>query len=159
MIRTFNSVILLLVLVVCQANAGYIKASSSQEITLGLDKLTPAIERAVLLASFTHSIDPNLIYGVISSESMFNPHANSSSSAGLMQVNLRYHRKKFKGGSVFNLTSNVLVGTSILKECLNKHGGSYMKSLSCYNGYPRSNSYANKVLTRMCRIAYLRSRH
>lgn len=102
------------------------------------------IKEAVSLASDGYKIDSKLILAVMKVESGFKPKAFSNNNVGLMQVNLYYHQKKFKNNDYFNVYLNVLVGTSILKDCFTKHKGNHNKTFVCYNG-GADKQYAAKV--------------
>lgn len=104
------------------------------------------INEAVQIASESHQVKPEVIIAVMQVESRFNPKAQNMSNKGLMQVNLRYHRKKFFGTNPLNVYANVYVGTSILKECMVKRQGNLPKALKCYNG-GGDPGYVKKVLT------------
>lgn len=79
-------------------------------------------------------IDFKDLLSIIKVESKFKPKATSKGNKGLMQVNIRYHRKKLKGRNVFNVKVNIEVGGGIYKDCLVKNKGNRSKSLKCYNG-------------------------
>lgn len=102
------------------------------------------IERAIQTASFRYSVPTSIIKAIIQVESTFNPYAVSQGNYGLMQVNIRYHRHKFTG-SFFKPFDNIMVGTSIYRDCLNKHHLP-RPALLCYNGSNLRQAYANKVL-------------
>jgi soluble lytic murein transglycosylase-like protein len=104
------------------------------------------INEAVQIASESHKVNPDVIIAVMQVESKFNPKAENMSSKGLMQVNLRYHRKKFSGTNPFNIYANVYVGTSILKECMDRRGNNLTRALKCYNG-GGDPGYVKKVMT------------
>lgn len=104
------------------------------------------INEAVQIASELHKVNPDVIIAVMQVESNFNPKAQNKSSKGLMQVHLKYHRSKFKGTSPMNVYANVYVGTSILRECMDKRQGNLSRALRCYNG-GGDPEYVKKVLT------------
>ena len=106
------------------------------------------IHEAVQIASESHQVEPNVIIAVMQVESNFNPKAQNMSNKGLMQVNLKYHREKFKGTNPMNVYANVYVGTYILKECMDKRRGNLSLALVCYNGGgdPRYVRKVKKVL-------------
>lgn len=103
------------------------------------------INEAIHMAAESYSIKPKLIMSIIHVESKFIPTAKNGSNVGLMQVNTRYHKTKFGNNSYYGIYSNVFVGTSILKDCLNKNNNNTKKALRCYNG-GGDDQYAKKVL-------------
>jgi soluble lytic murein transglycosylase-like protein len=95
------------------------------------------LQNAVKLASDTYEVSQDLVLSVISTESGFRNNAKSGTQDGLMQIVRGLHKERFrklKEKNTFNVTSNVLVGTEILKECLDKRKGAIDKALACYNG-------------------------
>lgn len=109
-----------------------------------------------------YRIDPLLILSVIHTESTFAKHAISSAGAfGLMQVLPKWHLDKIKDArdvtgtpELFDIDTNIYLGTRILKECQNKYQ-TIEKSLLCYNGSVGTNSdYAIKVLKNKRKLEY-----
>jgi len=103
-------------------------------------------------------LDPLLILAVISVESRFNPIAESDYGAkGLMQVVPRFHADKLgeHGGppAVLDPRTNILVGTQILKECVDR-AGSLEAGLQLYAGAPEDpvRAYAQKVFAERQRL-------
>lgn len=100
-----------------------------------------SISVSVLHWSKTFNVDPSLILGVIFVESEFKKYAISSAGAlGLMQVLPKWHIDKLKTAKkelgnpeVFDIHTNIFLGTWILKECMSKYSNTD-KSLMCYNG-------------------------
>lgn len=79
-------------------------------------------------------LDPTFVLGMIAQESGFNPKARSGMGAkGYMQVIPSYHREKIRGRDIFDVDTNIDVGTSILKEYLDKTG-SLRKATRMYSG-------------------------
>jgi soluble lytic murein transglycosylase-like protein len=105
-------------------------------------------------------VDPLLILAVMSVESSFNPLAQSSKGAqGLMQVLTRVHADRFMpfGGitAAFDPVANIRVGSTILKEYLEREG-SVEGALKSYVGaalLAHDNGYGAKVLGERERIA------
>jgi soluble lytic murein transglycosylase-like protein len=110
------------------------------------NNVSDMIHEAVQMASETYSVDKSIILAVIQVESKFNPKAENMSSKGLMQIHLKYHKAKFKQTNPMNVYANVYVGTSILKDCMDKKDYNLAKSLKCYNG-GGDPKYVSKVLT------------
>lgn len=105
-----------------------------------------------------HKLDPLLIIAVMGIESSFNPIAESSVGAkGLMQIIPQYHPEKLKpfGGdkAVFDPTTNVVVGTLILKEYLRRTGNLGI-ALQMYAGAlgDSRDEYTRRVLTERQRL-------
>lgn len=103
------------------------------------------IKDAIDIASESYEVNKNLIAAIVYVESKFKKTAKNGSSVGLMQVHMKFHRKKFKGEDPYGVFSNVFVGTSILKDCLVKHKEVVKKALKCYNG-GGDPEYTEKVL-------------
>jgi soluble lytic murein transglycosylase-like protein len=106
-------------------------------------------------------LDPLLIIAVISVESRFNPIAESVAGAkGLMQIIPKYHTEKFEalGGvsEVFDPQTNILVGSTILKEYLGRTGNLSM-ALQMYAGALNDDQdrYTNKVMNEKQRLQYI----
>lgn len=91
-------------------------------------------------------VEANDLLAIMRVESAFKPKAYNLGNVGLMQVNLKYHAKKFKT-SPYDVPANIYVGASIYKACLTKRKGNKAKALRCYNGEnSKSMVYPNKVL-------------
>lgn len=102
---------------------------------------------SVKKVSLIEDIDFRDLLAIIAVESKFQLKAKSGKNLGLTQVNLHYHKKKFKGKDPYDLQVNVEVGAGIYKECLVNHGGNKRKALRCYNGGSKGTpGYADKVL-------------
>lgn len=104
-------------------------------------------------------LDPLLLLAVIAIESRYNPFAESSVGAqGLMQVMTRVHKDKFEdlgnGAHALDPTSNILVGSTILKDCISRRG-SLEGGLACYVGAsgPSDGGYGAKVQAERRRLA------
>lgn len=94
-------------------------------------------------------IDPIDLLAIMQVESGFKPKAYNKGNVGLMQVNLRYHKSKFKS-SPYNAQANIFVGASIYKACLIKRKYNKARALRCYNGENRKDMiYPNKVIKAM----------
>jgi hypothetical protein len=111
-----------------------------------------------LSAAKAKNLDPTLILAVMSIESNLNSITESPMGAqGLMQVLTAVHLDKLAvyGGphSVFDPEVNIMVGATILADCI-KLGGSIEMGLKCYVGAtgPTDNGYGAKVLAEKERI-------
>jgi hypothetical protein len=105
------------------------------------------------------SMDPTLILAVMAIESRFNPFAQSPVGAqGLMQVLTRVHTDKYEdfGGKLtaFDPVTNLRVGAQVLRECIQRAGGSIEGGLKLYVGAVTSDGsgYINKVIAEHLRI-------
>lgn len=115
------------------------------------ESLLSAVHRAAKI----HNLDFKKLLAIVRVESSFNVRAKNASSVGLAQVNLDYHRKKFKG-SPYDIADNIMVAESIYYKCLIKHRQHEKKSLRCYNGENSKDfTYADKVLKAYAEISKL----
>ena len=108
---------------------------------------------AVERHSVTAGVDPNTVFAIAVSESSLNPRAIGSGkySQGLMQVNTKFHKEKFKK-SPLNLNENVRVGVSILKTCQDRAKGNLEKTIYCYRGLKSPKYLAEIVRLKQLRI-------
>ena len=104
-------------------------------------------------------MDPTLILAVMAIESRFNPFAQSPVGAqGLMQVLTRVHTEKYEdfGGQLaaFDPVTNLRVGAQVLRECIQRAGGSIEGGLKLYVGAVTTDGsgYINKVIAEHLRI-------
>ena len=118
------------------------------------DAMAQEVVKTAFLAGQKYNIDPLLLLAVMKVESTFNHRAVSSANAkGLMQVLPSAHPEKIAaaGGvqQLFVPHINIKMGAQILRDCLNRAGGTMAKALQFYNGAgsdPKQR-YAQKVLT------------
>lgn len=88
------------------------------------------------------NISRSLLTAVISKESSFKTKVVSPNKAvGLTQVVPRWHQDKIKGRNLFDINTNVEVGATILRDCLDKAKGNEVNALRCYSGYPGKSGY------------------
>lgn len=111
---------------------------------------------AASVAGREMKIDPLLIVAIIAIESRFNPFAESVYGAqGLMQVIPRFHQDKIPEvqGALFDPKINVLVGTQVLRESIQRNGG-LIPGLQQFAGAANDpdQTYANKVLSEKQRL-------
>ena len=104
-------------------------------------------------------MDPTLLLAVMAIESRFNPFAQSPVGAqGLMQVLTRVHTDKYEdfGGKLaaFDPVTNLRVGAQVLRECIQRAGGSVEGGLKLYVGAVTTDGsgYINKVIAEHLRI-------
>lgn len=107
------------------------------------------IARAVLDAANRFAMSPELLLGVIATESGFNRRAVSSAGArGLMQVLPSAHPQLLSGGKdLSDPVVNVTIGSSILRGYLDDSGGDLATALSRYSGGGKG--YARRVALHM----------
>jgi soluble lytic murein transglycosylase-like protein len=111
---------------------------------------------ATRLVADSLGIDYLILISLIRVESGFNKKAKNGSSVGLMQVHLRYHKKKFDTSDVFSPYANIFVGASILKDCMVRYKNNVNNSLRCYNGGGDKNYVykVNKVLSEVRQLSF-----
>lgn len=134
-----------------------------QTTRLWIDQLQPnsptdtknVITNHLLLNAATHDIPLELLIGLITVESRFDPKAVSSHGAkGITQVMPRYHKNLIRGRDIFDPRVGIEVGSLILRDCLNKHHGNHLMALSCYSGSSGAQAvkYQQHVLTQTKRF-------
>lgn len=110
-----------------------------------------SIVTSIITWSEKFNIDEKVLLAVAKVESGFNPHAISTSGAyGLMQVIPVWHKDKILKArevlgnpEVFNIHTNIYLGSWVLKDCLNRLNN-LGRALMCYSG--QTPGYDNKVL-------------
>lgn len=117
------------------------------------------IYNAVVKYAAEYEIDEKLILAVIKTESDFDQYALSYADCkGLMQLNdifFKEEMKEFGITDIYDIDSNVHLGTYYLRDCINKSNGDiklalmmynegYSGALNTFNNYGYSN-YAYKV--------------
>lgn len=102
-------------------------------------KLATTIVHAVWYYSDLNRLDPHHVLAMIRLESRFNPQAVSVEGArGLMQVIPKWHRDKLAKRNPHDPVVSIEVGTSIMRDCLNKFSGNVKKAHSCYSSGARN---------------------
>lgn len=145
-------IICIILMAICSIS----KADSLKTYTINHDaaealfseyKKVPIKTRAAILGninkqSILSGVNPNTVLAIAITESSLNPKAvgKGKYSQGLMQVNLKFHRDKFKGNPL-NITENIKVGIEILKKCQDKANGNLRKTVFCYRGLPSEEYY------------------
>lgn len=91
-------------------------------------------------------LDPNIVLAIAIVESNLYSRARDgrSQSVGFMQVNVKYHRSKFRSRDYYDMSDNIRVGSSILNDCAKKHRYDHKRTVYCYNGGTVPN-YLKKV--------------
>ncbi|MEX3983878.1 transglycosylase SLT domain-containing protein [Paraburkholderia sp. EG287A] len=100
------------------------------------------VASAVARASRRYGVDPALLLAIAAAESSLhnigNPDGGSDPMEpyGIMQVAGRWHRDKFPNGEVVrtDVTQNILIGASVLREYLDLEDGDLRRALRRYNG-------------------------
>jgi soluble lytic murein transglycosylase-like protein len=98
-----------------------VSASSPEwitHVTKGKVNYTQAkqITKWVYLYSVANDLDPNLVFKVIKVESTFRKTARSKKDGkGLMQIVPKWHKDKIKVRNIYDIRTNIEVGTSILR--------------------------------------------
>ena len=114
------------------------------------DKYKIAQDKAKAIVATVHQlsaekdIDPDLVLGIIATESSFREDAASKSSRGLMQI----HHVNFKWlgidkETVYDIETNIASGIVVLQGFLERHRGDMDKALRGYSGGAKN--YAYKV--------------
>lgn len=123
-------------------------------------KIAPAGARLIILENINAAVKYNLSLALLLAmeavESRFNPIAGSSSGAiGLTQTLPDAHPNKIiklnnEGGSIIDISDNINLGASILREYINQYHGNIELALQQYNGNvkDKSKSYSKAVLYR-----------
>lgn len=108
------------------------------------------LQAHIIRTCHAYGIDPTLVMAVIQKESSFDAAAigDSGDSAGLMQVQEKWHRDRMERLGISDLLDpyqNTLVGIDYLAELLDKYPVS--DALTTYNsGKPGESAYAEAVL-------------
>jgi len=119
------------------------KVSSSQALAV--------VQKAYQLSAETGGkVTATTILAVTAVESRFNPFATNGKAKGLMQVMVSAHPDEVReaGGQqrLFNIGTNLRLGTKILVSCVERVNGNVRLGLLHFNGSARDNGYADKVL-------------
>jgi len=105
------------------------------------------IAKVICWTSDGYGFDPFLIVALIYHESKFDPEARGAAGErGLMQV-MAFHCKDYgiKPNDLWDIETNIDVGSGVLDDCLYKHGDHLASALGCYNGSSPRDEYATKV--------------
>ncbi|MBQ7197485.1 MAG: transglycosylase SLT domain-containing protein [Synergistaceae bacterium] len=146
--RLFLITIALLLIVICAAEAKNTKASNIANLFTRVNpslsaKKAQEYANFVIQASDKHKQDPYAIAALIVHESTVNNKAVSKGGDyGLMQVRWKVHEKAIKkefpsvkkASDLFDARINILFGTEILKDCMNKAGGDLRGGILRYSG-------------------------
>ena len=115
-------------------------------------KKPEAMVQRIVYSAFSEAsafgISPFLILAMVEKESgLRHDVVNEYGAVGLMQVVPRFHKEKLAGMPVSSLKTpevNIKVGTKVLRESIDNHGGNLEKGLRQYSG--GSQTYKPKVM-------------
>lgn len=145
LLRSYFTLLVLLVLSL-SAQAQSVNQNAVQYLEYKTGRSTPQHEqivRAVYKHAKAKNLDPTLVLGLIEQESMFKPRVSSRAGAkGLMQVIPRYHKDKIRGRNIYDIDTNIDVGTSILREYMD-NSSSMQAATRKYSG--GASSYYRKI--------------
>jgi soluble lytic murein transglycosylase-like protein len=138
----------------------YIKYIQNKNPKLPESKATEIVEASSRWAR-EFNLDKKLILAIQQVESMYRPHAISESGAyGLMQVIPVWHKdkiirakKELGNPEIFNINTNIFLGTLVLHECMKRTKRVTSKALLCYSG--QTPGYDKKVLSAYYKIKRL----
>jgi len=95
-----------------------------------------AYEGIIREASALYRVDAHLIRSVMQAESAFDPSAVSRTGAmGLMQL-MPSIAEAFGVEHPFDPRENIMAGTRLLRELLDRHGGNLVRTIASYNAGP-----------------------
>lgn len=105
-------------------------------------------------------VNPVTLLAIMKVESNFKPRATNTKSGrslGLMQIQVYWHKAKFKTNDYYAYMDNIRVGALVYKDCVKKYKGSREKALWCYNGHQEAGmkTYVKKVITAFNEISQL----
>lgn len=99
------------------------------------DTAAEKISETVIEQAKHLGVDASLLLGIIWKESRYTTNAKSSGGAkGLMQVIPYWHKDKIKGRNIFDIPTNIEVGSKIISQCLNLKNNNMTRALACYSG-------------------------
>lgn len=136
------------------ASAALAQAAEVERLTRHIAqtwRMPQATARRIVNAAYAQArqqqISPTLILAVVAQESSFRPDARSHCGAqGLMQVMARHHPDKLRGlqrDALLRPETNIAVGTQVLTEYLQRHGGRLDPALRKYSG--NATAYPQKI--------------
>jgi soluble lytic murein transglycosylase-like protein len=138
-----------------KASWQYSKTKYTEFILNSNDKVSKKdatdISSAIFKWADYHKIDRNLVFAIAKIESHFDKYAMSKQGAmGLLQVMTKVHidklmlaKSELHNPEIFDINTNVFVGTKILKDCLVKSSIEHALE-TCYSA--GANDYSKKVL-------------
>ena len=110
---------------------------------------------AAIEAGRKNNLDPLLLLSITAAESTFNPLAKNRRS-GLMQIMPNAHSQRVErhGGEIFDIHTNMQVGSELLRDMIDDTG-SLQRGLKSYVGVGASStdgSYGNKITREHSRL-------
>lgn len=144
-----------------QNNKDKIAESISEKWKIPISRANDIVTETIS-ASSDYDVDPLLILSITAQESAFQKVGNPGQlpneptdpfeTHGLMQISGKWHKDKFPNGKVHVTTdsTNIQIGTRILKEFIDLESGNIERALLRYNGSikDKSKRYSNSVLKR-----------
>lgn len=110
-----------------------IEACSSQSPSPATTSARPTVESLIQQAALRYNVDEALLAAVVAVESGYKPRAVSSKGAqGLMQL-MPATAKDLAVTDPFDAAQNIDAGARYLRQLLDQHGDSYVKTLAAYN--------------------------
>ena len=113
---------------------------------------------AAIEAGRKNNLDPLLLLSITAAESTFNPLAKNrrSGASGLMQIMPNAHSQRVErhGGEIFDIHTNMQVGSELLRDMIDDTG-SLQRGLKSYVGVGASStdgSYGNKITREHSRL-------
>jgi soluble lytic murein transglycosylase-like protein len=106
-------------------------------------------------------VDPNIMLAILQVESSYQTKAvnrSNGKSVGLAQIQVHWHKDKFRTRNYSDVIDNVRVGTQIYQDCYIRHKGSRAKALWCFNGHQKHGmaKYVPKVMKAYAEIKQLK---
>ena len=122
------------------------EAATEPAVTLYDVPLDKELQLHIIETAEAHGIDPAIIIAMARKESNYRANAmgDGGNSYGLLQVQLKWHRKRMQKLGCTDLLDpyqNVTVAVDYLAEQIDRYGGSLEKGLTAYN----RGHYAGKV--------------
>jgi soluble lytic murein transglycosylase-like protein len=122
-----------------QSESASLSAGPHVSTTIDTMILVPpkeAYEGIIREASALYRVDADLIRSVMQAESDFDPSAVSRTGAmGLMQL-MPSIAEAFGVEHPFDPRENIMAGTRLLRELLDRHGGNLVRTIASYNAGP-----------------------
>lgn len=92
-------------------------------------------------------LDPKLVLSIIATESEFRKGVKSKGNArGLMQVIPYWHKDKIRGRNIYDIQTNIDVGTQILAEYKKRAKGDEHRALAMYKGWTGKTVYIKRIM-------------